>query len=372
MKKIPISRPWLGPKEIRAVTHPLETGWVAQGPEVKAFEEELAEVVGAAHACAVSNGTTALHLALLAAGVGPGDEVITVSHTFVATANAIRHCGANPVFVDVDPATLNMDPMALDAALTPATAAVLVPHQLGMPADLGEIIPTAERMGIPVIEDAACALGSGIRFDRNWEPVGRPRGLMACFSFHPRKVITTGEGGAITSRRSDLDQRLRALRDQGRDPTGEVIETGWNARMTDLQAAVGRAQLRRLSDIVARRRDLAEQYGKLLEPVPGITPPEEPLDVRSNWQSYAVRAAPELDRDALVRHLNDHGIGAQGGVMNAHEEAPYRDVPRPHALDASETARARSLLLPLYPQMSEEDAARVVEVLSEGVTTQNG
>jgi len=368
---IPITRPWLGPEEIRAITRPLETGWVAQGPEVRAFEEEFAEVVVAPHACAVSNGTTALHLALLVAGVGPGDEVVTVSHTFVATANAIRHCGATPVFVDVDPVTLNMGPMALDAALTPATSAVLVPHQLGMPADLGEIIPTAERMGVPVIEDAACALGSGIRFDRSWEPVGRPRGLLACFSFHPRKVITTGEGGMVTTRRPDLDRRLRILRDQGRDPELGVVDVGWNGRMTDLQAALGRAQLRRLSDIVGRRRDLAELYAKLLEPVPGIAPPVEPLWVRSNWQSYAVRVAPDLDRDALVRHMNDHEIGAQGGVMNAHEEAPYRDAPCPHPLDASEAARARSLLLPLYPGLTEDEAGQVVKVLAEGVALQN-
>ncbi len=369
--KIPITRPWFGPEEIRALEHPLKTGWVAQGPEVKAFEEEFGEVVGAPHACAVSNGSTALHLALLAAGVGTGDEVVTVSHTFIATANAIRHCGATPVFVDIDPSTLNMDPMALDMALTSATKAILVPHQLGMPADLGEIIPTAERMGIPVIEDAACALGSGIRWDRSWEPVGRPRGLMACFSFHPRKVITTGEGGMITTRRPELDHRLRVLRDQGRDPKDGFIDVGWNARMTDIQGALGRAQLRRLSDIVTQRRALAERYSVLLAPLPGITPPTEPLNVRSNWQSYAVHVDPDLGRDALVKQLNDAGIDAQGGVMNTHEEAPYRDAPRPHPLDASETARARSMLLPLFPQMSEDEVSRVVEVLAEAVASQD-
>ncbi|MFH1532757.1 MAG: DegT/DnrJ/EryC1/StrS family aminotransferase [Pseudomonadota bacterium] len=369
--KIPITRPWFGPKETRALVHPLETGWVAQGPEVKAFEEEFAEVVGAPHACAVSNGTTALHLALVVAGVGPGDEVVTVSHTFIATANAVRHCGATPIFVDVDPTTLNMDPMALEAALTPRTRAVLVPHQLGMPADLGELLPTAERLGIPVIEDAACALGSGIRWDRTWEAVGRPRGLLACFSFHPRKVITTGEGGMITSRRPELDRRLRVLRDQGRDPAAGITEIGWNARMTDLQAALGRAQLRRLSEIVARRRTLADLYGGLLATLPGITPPSEPQNVRSNWQSYAVRVDPALNRDALVRHLNDAGVGAQGGVMNAHEEAPYRDAPRPHPLHASEAARARCMLLPLFPQMTEDEARYVVEVLAEGIAAQD-
>ncbi len=369
--KIPITRPWFGPEERRALEHPLETGWVAQGPEVKAFEQEFAEVVAAPHACAVSNGTTALQLALLAANVGPGDEVVTVSHTFIATANAIRQCGATPIFVDIDPDTLNMDPMALDMALTPATKAVLVPHQLGMPADLGEIIPTAERMGIPVIEDAACALGSGLRWDRTWEPVGRPRGLMACFSFHPRKVITTGEGGMITTRRAELDKRLRILRDQGRDAKEGFVAVGWNARMTDLQAAMGRAQLRRLSDIVTKRRALADLYKGLLADIPGITPPEEPLDVRSNWQSYAVRVAPTLDRDGLVAHLNDAGIGAQGGVMNVHEEAPYRDLETPHPLDLSEAARAGCMLLPLFPQMTEAEAREVIEVLADGVSSQD-
>ena len=369
--KIPITRPWLGPEEAAALTRPLGSGWIAQGPEVKAFEEEFAEVVGAPHACAVSNGTTALHLALLVAGVGPGDEVITVSHTFIATANVIRHCGATPVFVDVDPATLNMDPAALDAALTPTTRAVLVPHQLGMPADLGEILPTTERMGIPVIEDAACALGSGIRWDRTWEPIGRPRGLMACFSFPPRKVITTGEGGMITTRRADLDRRLRILRDQGRAPETGIAEVGWNARMTDLQGAMGRAQLRRLPEIVTRRRALAALYTSLLSGIPGITPPEEPIGMRSNWQSYAIRVDQALDRDALVRHLNARGIGAQGGVMNVHEETPYREAPRPHPLVASEAARARSLLLPLFPQLEEDEVRFVVEVLAEGVASQD-
>src|SRR5262245_1718886 len=191
--RIPITAPWLDEQELAAVARPLKSGWLTQGPEVAAFEKEFAEWVGAAHACAVSNCTTALHLALLALGVGPGDEVITVSHSYIATATSIRYCGATPVFIDIEPATLNMDPTVIEAAITPRTRAILCVHQIGMPCDLGAILPAAHARGIPVIEDAACAIGSEILWAGEWLRIGRPLGDIACFSFHPRKVITTGD-----------------------------------------------------------------------------------------------------------------------------------------------------------------------------------
>ena len=176
------------------------SGWVTQGPQVAAFEEEFAAYVGAPYACAVSSCTTALHLALHALGVGPGDEVVTVSHSFIATANAVRYCGARPVFVDIDPRTYNIDPGLIEAAITPRTRAILPVHQIGVPCDLAAILDVAERHGLPVVEDAACAIGSEIRIGERWERIGRPHGMVACFSFHPRKVITTGDGGMLTTR----------------------------------------------------------------------------------------------------------------------------------------------------------------------------
>jgi len=194
LQRIPIAKPLLDEREVEAVRRVILSGWVTQGPEVEAFERDFARQVGASHACAVSNCTTALHLALLAVGVGAGDEVITVSHSFIATANAVKYCGATPVFIDIEPDTYNMDPALIEAAITPKTKAILCVHQLGMPCDLAAIVEIGRRREVPVIEDAACAIGSEILWNGRWEKIGKPHGDIACFSFHPRKVITTGDG----------------------------------------------------------------------------------------------------------------------------------------------------------------------------------
>ena len=215
LRRIPIARPSLGEEEAAAARRAILSGWITQGPEVAAFEEEFAAYVGAAHACAVSSCTTALHLALHALGVGPGDEVITVSHSFIATANAIRYCGARPVFVDIDPRTYNIDPARIEAAITPRTRAIVPVHQIGLPCDMRAILEIAERHGLPVVEDAACAIGSELLVDRTWERIGRPHGSVACFSFHPRKVLTTGDGGMLTTSDPELDRKFRLLRQHG-------------------------------------------------------------------------------------------------------------------------------------------------------------
>src|SRR5512135_2061639 len=206
-RMIPVARPWMDEREAEAARRPILSGWVTQGPEVAAFEREFAEIVGARYACAVSSCTTALHMALLAVGVQPGDEVITASHSFIATANSIRYCSAIPAFVDIQPATFNIDPMLIERAITGRTRALLCVHQVGMPCDLGAILEIAYRHGLPVVEDAACAIGSEIRRDGWWERIGRPHGDVACFSFHPRKVITTGDGGMITTSDPEWDRR---------------------------------------------------------------------------------------------------------------------------------------------------------------------
>ncbi|MCP3390686.1 DegT/DnrJ/EryC1/StrS family aminotransferase [Bradyrhizobium sp. CCGB12] len=374
---IPIAMPLLAEEEAEAARAAVLSGWVSQGPQVAAFEREFAAFVGAPFACAVSNCTTALQLALAALDIGPGDEVITASHSFIATANSVRNQGAIPIFVDVDPETYNIDPGRLADAITPRTRAIIAVHQMGMPCDLEALTALADRHGVTLIEDAACAAGSEIQIKENWERIGKPHGRIACFSFHPRKVITTGEGGMLTTADAELDSKFRLLRQHGmsvpdtvRHGSSQVIfeeylVSGYNYRMTDMQAAIGRKQLQRLPELVARRRAVAARYTELLGNLEGLRLPAEPKWARSNWQSYCVRLPNRLDQRSVMQNLLDQGIATRRGIMCSHREPPYATAARRHDLRHSELSQDRSILLPIYAQMSEDDQARVANALME-------
>lgn len=374
MNTIPIARPITGEAEALAAQRPILAGWLTQGPEVLAFEQEFATLVGAKHACAVSNCTTALHLALLAVGVQPGDEVITVSHSYIATANAIRYCGAEPVFIDVDAATANMNPGLIEPAISPRTRAILTVHQVGMPCDIRSILEVAKKHGLPVIEDAACASGSSYVFGGVVEPVGRPHGDIATFSFHPRKVITTGDGGMLTTNNPRYDEQFRLLRqhgmsvnDRARHSAREVVfedhsVLGYNYRMTDIQAAVGREQLKRLPSIVETRRRLAARYIELLSDISGLILPAEPSWARTNWQSFWVELPQGSDQRTVMQSLLDQGVASRRGIMNSHRELPYANSK--HApLPVSEHLQDRRIILPLFPQLTDSEQDTVVTAL---------
>jgi len=387
LSMLPIAKPTIGEAELEAVRRPLGSGWLTQGPEVAAFEREFATFVGAPHACAVSNCTTALHLALRAAGVTDGDEVITVSHSFIATANAIRYCNAIPVFVDVLPDTYNIDPARIEAVITPRTRALLIVHQLGMPCDMAAIVALARRHGLPVIEDAACAAGSEILWDGEWERVGKPHGDVACFSFHPRKVMTTGDGGMLTTANPAWDRQFRMWRqhsmsvpDTTRHSSKQVVfeaydEIGFNYRLTDLQAAIGRVQLQRLPSMVARRRALAVRYRELLGAIPDLRLPLEPAWARSNWQSFCVRLPAGCDQGRVMQRMLDQGISTRRGVMTAHREPAYAREPwraeHAAALAISEEISDDGIMLPLFGDMTDDDQSRVAMALAAAIAEED-
>jgi perosamine synthetase len=368
---IPVMRPWLGEEEAAAAAAAVSSGWVAQGPRVAEFEDAFAEAMGVGHAVAVSSCTAALHLALVVAGIWPGDEVVVPSLSFIATANAARYVGAVPVFADVEEPTQNLTPATVEPHLTDRTRAVVLVDQAGVPADLVGIRALCDPRGIAVVEDAACAVGSVYR--------GRPVGAgadLAAFSFHPRKLLTTGEGGMLVTPDERIATRIRRLREHGMDVSAaqrhtsrqpiieRYMEVGFNFRMTDVQAAIGLVQLAKLDRLITRRRQLAQRYQRSLVGIGGLRTIEDPAYGTTNYQSFWVLLPEDfpVSRDDLLHRLAEVGVSARRGIMAAHLEPAYDDCPRT-ALPITERLTSRSLILPLFHEMTEDQQDLVVSVV---------
>jgi dTDP-4-amino-4,6-dideoxygalactose transaminase len=369
---IPVSRPYLGAEEEAAAVAALRSGWVTQGPRVAEFEGAFGAAIGQPEAIAVSSCTTGLHLVFHALGIGRGDEVVVPSLSFIATANAVVHAGATPIFADIDLATYNLDPASAAKAISRRTKAILLVHQVGLPADVAAFRRLARRARVKLVEDAACAIGSHV----DGKAVGGDADV-AVFSFHPRKLVTTGEGGMIVTRNRRLAARLRSLRHHGvsmsdfaRHATGKVViegyrEVGYNYRMTDLQAAVGLVQLGRLEDLVARRQEQGDRYDRAFAKHPALVIPHVAPNVRFNYQTYLLRLLPgaRVRRDALMQRLLEQGIATRRGVMAAHREPAYRRTRLRVPLLATDEADRAAIVLPLYHAMTPAEQDRVIEAV---------
>jgi dTDP-4-amino-4,6-dideoxygalactose transaminase len=387
---IPITKPFFGPEELRAVQEPLEKGWVVQGPYVKEFEDRFSTFTGAAHSVATSSCTTALHVAMAALGLKPGDEVIVPAFTWIATANVVEYMGAKPVFCDIDLATFNMSTDRIDALVTERTVGIIPVHLFGLCADMSPILDAARRHKLWVVEDAACALGG-------WygEAHAGTMGDMGCFSFHPRKSITTGEGGMITTGHAKLDELCRSLRDHGASRSDHQRHTessgfllseydvlGYNYRMTDIQGALGCAQIDRVVWILERRRLIAERYDEMLADLNWLQTPQVPHGSVHGYQSYVCLLRPEQptpenvnrlheQRNQLMARMESDGVATRQGTHAAHLQGYYRQKYgiAPDDFPNAWFADRLSVSLPIYVQMTEAEQDEVVGALKRAANS---
>jgi dTDP-4-amino-4,6-dideoxygalactose transaminase len=377
--KIPLAKPYLDESEAMSAYQTVLSGWVTQGPRVVEFEEKFASYVGSNYAVAVSNCTSGLHLAMIVAGMGEEDEVICPSMSYIATANAIRYTGAKVVFAEVNPHTYNIDVQYVRQLITPRTKAILIVHQMGMPADIDAFRELCEDKSLVLIEDAACAAGSAYKGGK----IGSHSDLI-CFSFHPRKVITTGDGGMITTSNERYYNRLKLLRQHGMSVSDQLrhlsdkvifedhIELGYNYRMTDIQAAVGIKQLEKLDWIVEERRKIANTYHQAFRNIDCIRLPFEREGDFSNYQSYSIYLKENcpVSRNDLMQKLLDAGISTRRGIMTSHRETACKEYSYGLQLPLSEDAADRSIIIPLYVPMSTEEVDYVIEKMQYFLTQQ--
>lgn len=370
---IPITKPFTGEEEVQLAAEVIRSGWLTQGPKTAAFEQAVAEKLGAKHVVGFSSCTTALHAAVLCAGLKPGDEAIVPSYTFVATANALLYSGVTPVFAEIDPKTYNIDPEKIKTLITPKTKAIMAVDQFGLPADIDALETLCKAHGLQLIEDAACAMGATYRGRKTGS-----RGRFVTFSFHPRKSITTGEGGALVTDDPAVAEQAKLFRSHGVSVSdvarhaskGMTFESytllGYNYRLSDVHAAIGLAQLKKLDGILSKRQALAARYKEKISSLGWLDAPFVPDWATHPYQTYAclVRSNAPLKRDLIIKHLADKEVSSRRGIPPIHGEpyiAPHLKT-RPQ-LPVTQDVSERTLILPLYPQMTEAEQDQVVEAL---------
>jgi len=372
--QIPLLRPWLGREEAEAVSEVISSGWICQGHKVMDFEQAIADYIGTKYAVATNSCTASLHLTLIISGIEQGDEVICPSFTCMATANAIHHAGAMPKFVDIDPQTYNPDPSAVQEAITEKTKAILVVHQIGLPADIDAFKKVAKKSNLILIEDAATALG-GVYKGKRVGSLGSP----TCFSFHPRKMITTGEGGMITTDNFELAEKAKILRATGASSSDlerhkakgtlvqQYFDVGYNYRMTDMQAALGLVQLKKIDKMIKQRAEQAQLYNEAFAEMDEIAPPYVPDYATHVYSSYMIRlnAKSAVNQFEFLEKMAKEGISCRIGIQPLHYEPFYKNLFGEMDLPNTQDVAASTVFLPIFPGLSEQEQKRIIQEIKK-------